>query len=180
MACLAAVLAVGCAAQTIDTYSGTATLVANGASAAEVSAQSIRLANCSTGVRPLPGTQMQTAPLPVLDLGDRCYFPGSWMSRGVFVGESGRTCVLPRAGTSDEVIRVTDVTARYQPAGRYVDTSVVDVRIGGDLIEGTQPPRHALFTFSGAFVASEGAGKRCLELVPDRIFADPAEDALHR
>ncbi|HEY5147725.1 MAG TPA: hypothetical protein VII82_13215, partial [Polyangiaceae bacterium] len=163
MVCLAALLACatsasGCA-QTTDTYAGTATLVANGAASADVSAQSIRLADCSK----------RAAPLYMLDLGDHCYFPGRWTSPGVFVGESGRTCVLSRPGTSDEAIRVTDVSARLQPSGRTadgVDGNLVDVRIGGDLVEAVEPPRHVLYTFSGVFVASEAAGKRCLALVP--------------
>jgi hypothetical protein len=140
----------GCA-QTTDTYAGTATLVANGAASADVSAQSIRVADCSA----------RAAPLYMLDLGDRCYFPGTWTSPGLFVGESGRTCILSRPGTSDETIRVTDVSAR-----RTLHANVVDVRLGGDLVEATEPSRHVLYTFSGVFVASEAAGKRCLALVP--------------
>jgi hypothetical protein len=151
-AVLAAVSVVGCA-RTTQTYAGTATLLTSGATTSDVSARTVRFVDCSERARPRY----------VLDLGDACSFVGRWSS-GVFVGESGGECVLPTADGPEQVLRVSDVSARYAVAGRWPDGSVVDVRIGGELVSGGGAPRHTLLTFSGVFVSSEERGSRCVAL----------------
>jgi hypothetical protein len=118
LTCCAPILGGGCAsAGFARSYSGTGSLQTNDSSTVELAVHSVGLAHCAGNPY-----------LTMLLIGDECRL--EWWD-GVFTPEDARPCRLA-FGNREHVLRVTDAVVQHPNAGRYVDTSVIDVRLGAD------------------------------------------------
>jgi len=84
-------------------------------------------------------------------LGDTCRVEG-WAAGIAFDPIVGSACTLAFA-KGPETFRVTDVVTRSGQAGRWVDTSYLEVQIGGDDVVSQ---RHVFYAFSGRARAADG------------------------
>jgi len=99
------------------------------------------------------------SPFSVLAIGDTCTLDDLSAGRRL-QPVPGTTCALD-FGDGKHAVRLTDFSRRYAFAGRIIDTSHIDIEMGGD---DTTTGRHVLYRFSGSAQMAT-TEPNCAELV---------------
>jgi hypothetical protein len=156
----AAVSGAGCAEPLEYAYRGTGALQATGSPSPTMASSTVVLGVCPGDVQ----TDPPTLTFSVLTIGEACTLAG-WGGLESFRAPLGSLCTLPFE-EGMRTLRVTDVVAHYGLSGAdrtYVDSSYVDLALGGD---DTKSGQHALYHFTGRLMGQSvpPEARRCAEL----------------
>jgi hypothetical protein len=100
----------------------------------------------------------------ILAIGDRCVIDSAGMWTSTFRPDRGSVCTLPFP-EGDHALRVTDVTMRNGTNGHFIDSTYLDVDLGGD---DETIGHHALYHFTGRWSTGPYGGHRCADERPRR------------